>query len=193
MNFRRVLDQGSGEFKEIWRIYLTSFPANQRRTLEGQIMLFGKRQYSLLAVYEGSQLAGFISEWGLDQFIFVEHFAVRESFRGKGFGTRILKEYLARKDKTVILESERPEYEEAKKRISFYGKAGFRLNSYDYSHPPYDGCEDSASLFLMSFPKEVDEYDLFEIQEILHKTVYCKEKERFLYSEEKCNGSLLAK
>jgi len=127
----------SQEFKEAWKIYESSFPSDERRTLELQKELIKNKQYNFFIVTKDKVLVAIITDWNFGDFLFVEHLAVKEDLKGKGIGTKLLKEYLSKNKQKIVLEVERPETEIATKRIKFYEKIGFNLNDSDYIQPPY--------------------------------------------------------
>lgn len=172
MELIKIENRDSDYFDEIWKLYQSAFPLDERRDLDKQIELFKKNDYSLFVALNNSKIIGLLSVWQLDNLDFIEHFAIKEQFRGKGFGTEILKEHIGKTDKTIILEIEKPETETQKKRIYFYEKIGFKLNTYDYVQPSYGKNKKPLSLYLMSYQKELSLSDFESVREKLHKTVY---------------------
>lgn len=173
MRLKRIIDSDSEEFKQIWSIYEFSFPQDERRDLGQQTKLLDNEIYNLFAGYDEDQLVGFIATWEFDDFIFIEHFAIEESLRGKGLGTKILSEYLGNNNKKVVLETERSEEGDiAVRRIEFYKRLGFKLNTHDYIQPPYDEGKKPVPLFLMTRPREINKSEFVEVREQLHKIVY---------------------
>ena len=172
MKFKKI-NQDSKEFKEIWKIYEYSFPKDERRTLEKQTQTFKKTEYKLFAVYE-AELIGFIAIWEFEEFRFIEHIAIKKEQRNKGLGTKLMKEFLD--SKIVVLEVERPNTEIDKRRIEFYKRLGFKLNTYDYIQPPYEEGKNPVPLYLMTHPKEITEQEFSKMKEKLFKTVYEQKK-----------------
>ncbi|MEK6982011.1 MAG: GNAT family N-acetyltransferase [Candidatus Micrarchaeota archaeon] len=172
MQFHYIHGTNSLVFKEIWQIYEESFPPDERRTLAQQEELFNRKNYVLLAVYKENKLVGFISNWVLDSFCFVEHAAIKKSHQGKGFGTKSLALYLKKVNKTFILEVELPTSQIARKRIDFYKKLGFKLNDFDYVQPSYSKSKKSVHLMIMSYPKELKGDEFEEIKKEIYKKIY---------------------
>ncbi len=79
-------------------------------------------------------------------------------------------------DKKIVLEVERPETEEARRRVIFWEKLGFKLNEHHYIQPPYDDWKEPVKMFIMSSPKEIDYIDFSLIRQIIHTQVYGLEK-----------------
>ncbi|MBU1975243.1 MAG: GNAT family N-acetyltransferase [Nanoarchaeota archaeon] len=176
MEFIKLENSDLQEFKEAWEIYRSSFPDDERRTLELQRELIKSKQYNFFMVTKDEVLVAIISDWDFGDFLFVEHLAVKEGLRGKGIGIELLKEYLSKNKRKIILEVERPETEIATKRIKFYEKIGFKLNDFDYIQPYYGKGKNPVPMFLMTYPKKISESEFSTIREELHIIVYGLEK-----------------
>src|SRR3989344_2760408 len=157
MEFKKIENSDSREFKEAWKIYESSFLPNERRSLELQIKLMKNKLYNFFVVLENKILVAIITYWDSGTFLFVEHLAVKEDIRGKFIGSKLLKDYLIRNKQTIVLEVEIPSTEIAIKRINFYEKMGFKLNKFDYVQPKYEKGKSPISMFLMTYPKTINE------------------------------------
>ena len=176
MEFIKLENSDSAEFKEAWEIYESSFPSDERRTLDLQKELIKNKQYNFFIVLKDKILVAIITDWTFGDFLFVEHFAVKENLRGKGIGTELLKKYISKNKQKIVLEVERPDTELATKRIKFCDKNGFKLNNFDYIQPPYGKDKNPVPLFLMTYPEKINESEFSSIREKLHITVYRLEK-----------------
>lgn len=163
-------------FSAAWFLYETSFPENEKRNLAQQKQLFTKKEYTLFAVVDTEKLIGFLSTWNLGTFVFIEHFAVVEELRGKGFGTKILATFLSKQKqygKDIVLDTERPNTNPvAKRRIAFYERVGFNLCLENYIQPPYHADKKSVPLYLMRFGKEISKEEFEEIKRKMYLIVY---------------------
>ena len=173
MNLKRITAD-SEEFKEVWKIYDSSFPSEMRRELNQQVELLNHNTYGFFAAYDNG-LVGLLATWEFDDFIFIEHIAIREELRGKGLGTKLLNDFIAKQNKKIVLETERPGDLE-KGRISFYERAGFKPNAHKYIQPAYSKEKEPVPLILMTYPKEITEDEFVQVREKLHKVVYGLEK-----------------
>ena len=172
MKFKKIINSASKDFKKIWKIYESSFPSDERRTLK-QIKAIKNKSHTLTAIYDKNTLLGFIETWEFNNFIFNEHFAVEKSLRYKGLGTKIMKEFLSKNNKNIVLEVQKHNVSKnAKRRINFYEKLNFKLNNYDYIQPPYDKDKKPVPLFLMTYPKKISKPEFIKIRNKLHTTVY---------------------
>jgi len=176
MEFIKIENSDSQEFKEAWEIYESSFPSDERRTLELQRELIKNKQYNFFIVTKNKVLVAIITDWNFGDFLFVEHLAVKEDLRGKGIGTELLKVYLSNNKQKIVLEVEKPETEIATKRIKFFEKIGFNLNDFDYIQPPYGKDKNTLPMLLMTYPEKITESKFFTIREKLHIVVYRLEK-----------------
>ncbi len=71
-----------------------------------------------------------------DHITFIYYFAVYDDYRGQGIGTKFLKEYIEKSNKTIVLEIEDPkrsksenEKEKRIRRQKFYERLGFVVDS----------------------------------------------------------------
>jgi ribosomal protein S18 acetylase RimI-like enzyme len=159
-------------FDAIWKIFKESFPEDERRNFKEQNDLLKESRYNLNPIYDGDEIIGFTAIWDFDDFTYVEHFAVKKDLRGKGYGSKIIKDVISKNDKLIILEVEKPETDEAIRRIEFYKRVGFHVNNYEYIQPPYDKDKQYVPLIIMSFPNKIDMSQFAKIREDLYKIVY---------------------
>ena len=139
------------EFETVFTKMINAFPYEERRDSYDQLQCFGDDRFRYLKLVEGNNMVGFITLWLLDGFVYVEHLAINDNCRGKGYGSLALELVKTTYRKPVILEVEYPETPTQKKRVHFYEKAGFVFNDYDYTQPSYHGGE-GVPLKLMSYP-----------------------------------------
>ena len=172
MEFIKIENSDSQEFKDAWEIYESSFPSDERRTLKLQKELIKNNQYNFFIVTKNNVLVAIITDWNFEDFLFVEHLAVKEDLRGKGIGTELLKEYISKNKQKIVLEVERPETEIATKRIKFYEKIGFNLNDFDYIQPAYGKEKNPVPMLLMTYPEKITDSEFSTIREKLHIVVY---------------------
>lgn len=160
-------------FEEIAPIYLTSFPAEERREPDQLKKMLAIDEMKLMAYVDEGSVVGLLCYWKLSRFTFGEHIAIDEQRKGKGYGSTIMKELLASIDTPLLLEVEHPNNEEASRRIRFYERLSLTLLDYNYQQPSYDGVKPSVSMALMS-NKKWDKSALEQAVEEIVKTVYAK-------------------
>ena len=142
-------------FAEFWKIYSTSFPLNERRTSEQQIVVFKKTEYQVNCYLSENHIIGFIAFWTTKEFVFIEHFAVSSEVRSKGFGRVILKPFLEGKAIPVILEIEPPIDDLTRRRLRFYESSGFIRNKHLHFQPPYHPEDQPLQLDILTYPHQI--------------------------------------
>lgn len=167
------------EFEEVWEIMEASFPVDERRTKEGQKDLMKKEEYSLYGYRKEGRLAAFFAIWEFAEFVFIEHFAVREEARNGGIGAKLLQQVLGQQQKMVILEVELPETELACRRIGFYERNGFVQNGYPYVQPALSEAAKPIALQIMSMPSALDAAAFEKVRDTLYRRAYHVENNIF--------------
>jgi len=157
------------DFDGIYAIMEESFPNDEKRPYDEQKKLLETPEYS---IYEAEEKNAFIATWEFDEFVFIEHFAVRSACRNTGLGSRMLSEFIEAQNKTVCLEVELPDTDIAKRRIGFYERNGFFLNQYEYFQPPISKGKKIVPLMIMTSGGKVSEDTFKKIRNILYKEVY---------------------
>lgn len=157
---------------KIEKTYVDSFPPEERRDFALIKDLILTDVFTAYALLCDSQYVGFITIWQLDDFTYVEHFAIDESARNGGIGGKVLKQFLTDWDKPIVLEVELPVEEMSKRRVGFYERLGFVLDHNEYQQPPYQVGGECLDMHLMSFG-DIDLNTEFErIKRSLHQYVY---------------------
>lgn len=139
-----------------------AFPYEERRDISDQKECLNNKFFKFLEIFDNETDVGFITIWDFPEFVFIEHLAIDEEVRAGGYGSKTIELVKETYKKPIILEAEAPETEQQIKRIRFYDRAGFKMNSYDYEQPSYHGGE-GVPLKILSYPDLInqDEFDLF--------------------------------
>lgn len=173
MKLVRVDGEDSEHFREVWALYESAFPSDERRDGERQKATFKRPEYVMLAALdEKNALVGLLSVWEFGGFVFMEHLAVKGHLRGKGFGSEILRRYMSGCSKNVVLEVELPGTDVQKRRIAFYERLGFKLNRHDYVQPSYGPGKNPVPMLLMSYPGTISEREFPLLRKDIHAVVY---------------------
>ncbi|GHV03496.1 hypothetical protein AGMMS50229_02810 [Campylobacterota bacterium] len=168
MNKVAIQNAEDSRFSAFWKIYNSSFPLNERRSLDDQIRVLLNSDYCLEVWIDNSEtIAGLIGWWNCGDLRFVEHFAISPDFRSAGFGSRFLSAWIAESKTTVLLEIEPITDETTKRRQNFYKRLGFVDNNIVYFQPPYHKTTQEIKLLLMSYPKPIsnDCYERFKLKQ----------------------------
>lgn len=142
-------------FKEL---YAKSFPIFEQRTDVKQQIAFNNINYRLSGFSDNDLFIGFISYWEFDSYIYIEHFAINDELRGRGFGSQVLGIFRQSTNKIVLLEIDPVVDEISRARLSFYKNNGFIEKTYAHNHPPYrDGYEAHQLIILTTHRQITDE------------------------------------
>lgn len=161
------------DFESLYEVMEDSFPSIERRNYNGQKKLFNKDLYNVIGYKDDdNKVCAFLAFWEFKDFNFIEHFAVKNSLRGNGIGTKLFTNYLDNSSKMTILEVELPEDEISIKRIKYYEKMGMKLNHYDYLQPPLQPGKPLLPLKIMSYEKMITQDEFNDLKEGIYKTVY---------------------
>ena len=156
------------DFQKIYGEMESAFIKEERRSFDDAYRVLDNEKYTLYDIVCDGEHIGFISLWQLRNMMFIEHFAILEACRGKGYGSVVL-EALKDRYENIILEAEPPECSIASRRIAFYERAGFVVNNKPYMQPSYHGAE-GVRLVIMSYPSLLRDFD-GTVKE-LYSTVY---------------------
>lgn len=161
-------------FQEAWNIYETSFPIEERRTLDGQMQIMQNSHYHFDILVNDEELIGILLWWEFDSLRFVDHFATSAKLRNRGFGQTILKNFIESNVKPVILEVEFPNNAINIRRIKFYQRIGLQLNEHDYLMPPMREDQPPTPLLLMSYPNLLTTDDVTYFTQKCHPIIFDK-------------------
>lgn len=164
------------DLQAIKAIYDGAFPIEERRPWDDfeQRATDSDPFFNVDVVLDSDRVAGFISTWRLPMALYVEHFAIDPSIRGKGVGGMLLDHIIAGARHPVLLEVEVPDEstrpEMARRRIDFYRRHGLEtIDGIDYVQPPYARNLPEVPMLLMSTAPIADiEWGV----RILHQIVY---------------------
>ena len=149
-----------------------SFPSDEFRPYDEQKALFSDKRYKVFGNTEGGKLSTFITTWDFEDFVFIEHFATSPVFRNMGLGEKMLKHLASTLQKRLCLEVEPPNDDIQKRRIAFYSRNGFFLNTFPYIQPPISKGKAPVPLMIMTTSGEVSEGEFLSVKKTLYKEVY---------------------
>ncbi len=158
--------------KKIKKIYENSFPPNERRAFEKVIDLLADKRFCLSTIMFETEVVGMFSQWDFGSFVYIEHFAISEEYRGNGLGSYILQNFIQEENRQIVLEVELPEDEVSLKRIKFYEQFGFSICREPYTQPPYDKDKEAIPMLIMYKQEINSEIEFKNIEKTLHQEVY---------------------
>lgn len=160
------------QFENLYRLMEDSFPANEHRGYLAQRVLLSHPLYQAY-VYENKQEIGALfTTWEGPDFIYLEHFAVKENLRNDGLGSKLLQVFLQQQKKAVIIEIESPKGGDQKRRAEFYVRNGFSLSQWGYVQPEIAKGQGPVSVVLMSYPEPLQEQAYQSFKKWVFKHVY---------------------
>ena len=152
-------------FQKIWPLYRISFPEFEQRNISDmQKALTHSGFVCEVFLDEEKQPLGFLMYWEFDNFIYIEYFAVFPEKRGGGTGSKVLKDFLSRAKKPVILDIDPVCDQITSRRLGFYKRHGMVENKHIiHNHSPYQRGGEPFVLELISYPNQVSpaEYEKF--------------------------------
>lgn len=164
------------KFTLLYRILERSFPATERGSEELHYSEFRRPEFRCMCYEPDGIPAAFLNYFYLSDadLVFVEHFAVESTLRGKGTGSEMLRCFLeAATGSLVVLEVEPPEGETEKRRIAFYQRLGMTLNKGEYFQPEFYGKSPAIPLKLMT-NRPLDDAEFAKVKQLIHKRIYRK-------------------
>lgn len=173
--FQRITEE---TFGTVYPLLEAAFPVTELREKERQKALLREPCYRLFGVPGGDGMRAVFAVWEIEDFLYIEHFAVREDCRNGGFGGQLLDRLLAEAGKPAVLEVEVPEDGLTKRRIGFYERHGFVYNTYPYLQPPMREGQGMLPLMLMTNPSAIDEKTYGRYKMLIHRIVYHYEEGR---------------
>lgn len=119
---------------QVKKLYETAFPKEERVPWWLLRLNARRKGIALTAFLDEEDFCGFTASVTVEGMHFLLFFAVEDSHRGKGFGSRILK-LLREEHDTVVLNVELPEESapnlaQRKRRLEFYKRNGFFDTGY---------------------------------------------------------------
>lgn len=172
--FERITEE---TFDEIFPLLENAFPATELREKERQKAMLSEECYRLYGVRKDGVFAAVFATWEIEDFLYIEHFAVKEEYRNGGYGGKLLDTLLEEKGRSMVLEVEEPEDELTRRRISFYERHGLVYNDYPYLQPPMRKGQGMLPLKLMTKPSAIDEKTYQRYKKLIYRIVYKYEGE----------------
>lgn len=161
-------------------LYLSSFPKEERRSLESINKLLQEDCFEFVPILIENNFKGFANLWFFKEFTYIEHLAITPKERNKGYGTKFLNDLtnnklpsINHKIENIALEVELPVNPIAEKRIAFYERLGFKVLDDYYFQPPYEKDGEGLEMKIMLFPADKGNNISFgNIKDTLYKNVY---------------------
>ena len=167
----RFIDVNEKTFNTVFDKMKTAFPYEERRDYSDQKECLENKYFKFFEIYDCDLAVGFTALWVFENFVFIEHIAIDENKRGGGYGSKAIELIKEKYNKPLILEAEAPVTEQQIKRINFYNRLGFNVNSFNYTQPSYHGGE-GVPLLILSYPNKLTDEEFDEFLRETRREVY---------------------
>lgn len=167
----RFIDVNEKTFNTVFDKMKTAFPYEERRDYSDQKECLENKYFKFFEIYDCDLAVGFTALWVFENFVFIEHIAIDEDKRGSGYGSKAIELIKEKYNKPLILEAEAPVTEQQIKRIKFYNRLGFNVNSFNYTQPSYHGGE-GVPLLILSYPNKLTDEEFDEFFRETRREVY---------------------
>lgn len=165
MRYIKVSDEDVMMFAVGNDLYEKAFPIYERRLKKDQIRaLYNPEYYYATAFDDDGSFVGIVLYWKTETFVYIEHFAIAESLRGKQYGTKILTDFCKNYSSLpIILEIEPVVDDGTAARKRFYENLGFYQIDVEHMQIKFhDKCPD-MKLKILSKPEiSADFYNEFK-------------------------------
>ncbi len=148
----RITEAEHADWMFACRLYETSFPPTERRSLVLQEEFLAHSHYHFDVWYDGDAPIAVLGWWDFRRLRFFEHLAVDTSRRSSGYGKKIMRTMMRMWDKPILLEIEPPVDEMTRRRRRFYTKLGFIENDFDHLQTSYCDPDAGVPLRVLSWP-----------------------------------------
>lgn len=193
----RKIDTSCPDYPECERIWIDSFPVEERPDVEKfRSNADSNPLFTLLAIsyvqkdaasndvvcqedassndvvcQEDAKVVGLMTWWDFGEFIYGEHFAVSSELRGNGLGSEAFLSITGSFGKPFVFEVEAPSDDNpiAGRRIRFYERCGMVLSDIPYFQPPYREGDDPTPMCLMTSDAS---FPLEKAKEVIYRRVY---------------------
>ena len=156
MILRKVSLDSKSDLEFVEKLYIESFPPNERRpVLKMHHLIEQNDKFNVFVLVDEDvdSRIGFITIWTFDFFIYIEHFAISPEQRNGGYGAKSMNALMEQVQLPILAEIELPSSSEfAMRRLGFYEKLGFKPY-YDiaYEQPPYEEGFEPVPMLLLTY------------------------------------------
>lgn len=172
LNLIRIKRTESDEYNYIESLLVDSFPTDEYRELgEQRKNTREKENFELLYAATDDGPIGFVSLWNFDNFSYIEHLAIHPQKRNMGYGQMIMQNIKERKN-YVVLETELPDDDIKKRRISFYEHLGFKIYDNEYIQPAYKSGSNEIKMNLMYWGAKDTKLPFEDVKNKIHTYIY---------------------
>lgn len=173
IEIKQVTTKDQANYAFVEKLMHDAFPQQERRETSQQ------REYSdnnplfrNNVILENEKAIGMISYWKMNNFYYIEHFAIDSTVRNGGYGKLVLECIQEELKAPIVLEVEEPTDEMSTRRINFYKRLGFTLHKKLYMQPPYRKGDSELPMHLMTYGNIDMETNFESVRDMIYKEVY---------------------
>ncbi len=170
MRLERLSSNNLHFYERAFALYQSSFPIEERRDDFEQQRVLKKDAYHFDLIIRNKDFIGIMLYWETEEFVFLEHFAIRLELRDRGYGQMAL-DLLKQKNKTILLEIEPPVDGITQRRYGFYKRNGFVMNPYHHIQAKYHLGDKDLELKILSYPEVLREQEYKDFYEYMQKEI----------------------
>ena len=150
-----------------------AFPPQERRDADLQREYTDRKTcFHCHVLLEKDTPIGLLTLWKLEDFHYIEHFAIHEQYRNKGYGQQVLSLIKEEIKGMIVLEAEEPTDDITRRRIGFYQRQGFVLQETPYLQPPYRKNDRWFPMKLMTLNAEDFNSQFKRVRDTIYQEVY---------------------
>jgi len=155
MILRKVTLENKSDLEFVEKLYIESFPPNERRSvLKMHNLIDSNDKFDVFVLIDmnADSRIGFITLWTFDYFIYIEHFAISPEQRNGGYGAKSMNALISNVKLPIVAEIELPSSSDfAFRRLGFYEKLGFKSWDIPYEQPPYEDGYSPIPMLLLTY------------------------------------------
>ncbi|MCC8186359.1 MAG: GNAT family N-acetyltransferase [Bacteroides sp.] len=150
ITLRRIRTSDETLYSFMEDLLVSSFPVEEYRELPViREYTDHKKNFYNTVILDENDPVGFITYWDLNDFFYIEHFAIDPERRNGGYGRQVLELLRQTLNSPIVLEVELPTEEMARRRIAFYERHHFILWEDEYVQPPYRAGSKQIPMYIM--------------------------------------------
>ena len=155
------------------KLLQSAFPKDERRD-DAQQRAYTDRnpKFHCLLIRDFDQPVGLLTYWDFADFVYIEHFAIHENYRNKGYGQKVMEFIINEIKGMIVLEAEEPSDDITYRRIRFYQRLGFVMQDVPYQQPPYRSEDQWFPMKLMTLREKNFSLEYEEVKRKIYKEAY---------------------
>lgn len=164
----------ASDFTKIYTLIRETFPQEECYPYDFHQKAFQRDDFFGRKLVSEGEIVAFVTGFQRNDYLFLDYFAVDQKLRGQGIGSAFFRSVIEQAQTPVLLEVELPEDQLKTRRIQFYERLGFCLNTYSYKMPEIAPGFGNTPLYLMSYPHAIPDHTFPALQQDIESHIYQK-------------------